>query len=110
MSVTAADNLLTLMQDDPTTGCLTASYATNEDGEYERTAETDETTQWQKIRTIRQNYLDNTDWYLLDENVAKLQDASAFTTWRSAMLDLPQDYATPALALANWPTKPAWVV
>jgi hypothetical protein len=110
MSVAAADNLLTIMQNDPTTGCISASYAPNEDGDYERTEETDEDAQWQKIRTIRQNYLDNTDWYLLDANVAKLQDASAFNTWRSAMLDLPQDYATPELALANWPAKPAWVV
>ena len=98
------------MQADNTAGCLTASYAPNEDGDYERTEETDEISQWNKIRTIRQGYLDATDWYLLDSNAAKLQDESAFLTWRTDMLNLPQDYATPELVFTNWPTKPAWVV
>jgi hypothetical protein len=110
MSVTNADNLLTIMQADNTAGCLTASYVANEDGDYERTEETDEVSQWNKIRTIRQGYLDATDWYLLAANAAKLQDETAFLTWRTDMLNLPQDYATPELVFTNWPTKPAWVV
>jgi hypothetical protein len=110
MSVAAADNLLTIMQADPTAGCLYGSYAPNEDGDYERTEETDEISQWNRIRTIRQSYLDTTDWYLLDANSAKLQDEGAFLAWRTDMLNLPQDYATPELALINWPTKPAWVL
>ena len=110
MSVTSADKLLTTMQADPTAGCMAVAYEPNEDGDYERTEETDVDAQWHKIRTIRQGYLDGTDWYLLDANAAKLQDESAFLAWRTDMLNLPQDYATPELAFINWPTKPAWVV
>jgi len=110
MSITAADNLLTIMQADPTVGCITASYTTNEDGDYERTGGTDVVSQWHRIRAIRQSYLDATDWYLLNANSDKLQDETAFLTWRTDMLNLPQDYATPELAFINWPTKPAWVV
>ena len=110
MSVTAADNLLTIMQADNTIGCESASYLANEDGDIERTSRTDEASQWNRIRTIRQGYLDATDWYLLEVNADKLQDKTAFLTWRTDMLNLPQDYATPELVFTNWPTKPAWVV
>jgi len=110
MSVTAADNLLTIMQADNTIGCEMASYVANEDGDMERTGGTDEASQWNRIRTIRQGYLEATDWYLLEANADKLQDKNAFLAWRTDMLNLPQDYATPELAFTNWPTKPAWVV
>jgi hypothetical protein len=110
MSITSADKLLTIMQANPAAGCLTASYGPNEDGDYERTEATDEDAQWHKIRTIRQGYLEGSDWYLLNANAAKLQDESAFLTWRTDMLNLPQTHATPELALTNWPTKPIWVV
>ena len=105
MSITAADNLLTIMQADPTVGCITATYVADE-----RTGGTDVVSQWNRIRAIRQSYLDATDWYLTEANSDKLQDETAFLTWRTDMLNLPQDYATPELAFINWPTKPAWVV
>ena len=110
MNVASADSLLTKMQTDPTIACISVSYEPDDDGDYERTTETDVDMQWNRIRMIRQGYLDATDWYLLDSNVAKLQDESAFLTWRTDMLNLPQTHATPELALANWPTKPAWVI
>lgn len=105
MSITAADNLLTIMQADPTVGCITATYVADE-----RTGGTDVASQWNRIRAIRQSYLDATDWYLMEANSDKLQDETAFLTWRTDMLNLPQDYATPELAFINWPTKPAWVI
>ena len=116
MSVTSADQLLATMKAEPSSGCQKVEWSSEaedrpDDETFDdRTLSTDENAQWQQIRTIRQGYLDATDWYLLDSNASKLQDESAFTTWRNDMLNLPQDYATPELALANWPTKPAWVV
>lgn len=116
MSVASADQLLATMKADPTVGCQKVEWSSEPEDRADdetfddRTLTTDTDAQWRLIRTIRQGYLNATDWYLLDANASKLQDATAFNTWRTSMLDLPQDHATPALALANWPTKPAWVV
>ena len=112
MSVSANDSVLAAWQANPS--CYGYYYitTTDEDGYHESVlaTEPDEDSQWATIRAIRKGYLKATDWYLLDANASKLQDESAFTTWRNDMLNLPQDYATPELALTNWPTKPAWVV
>jgi hypothetical protein len=68
-------------------------------------------TDWDELRGIRAGLLKRVDIYQLVIPYSKLTDAqkTELEQYRTDLLTLPQDYATPKLAYANIPTKPKWM-
>ena len=59
---------------------------------------------WAAIRLKRDQLLSMSDWTQL-QNGPETLDVSAWATYRKALRDLPQLYATPELVI--WPTPPS---
>ena len=66
---------------------------------------------WDELRGIRQGLLMRMDIYQLAIPYSNLTDTqkTELEQYRTDLLTLPQDYATPQLAYANIPTKPSWM-
>ena len=66
---------------------------------------------WDELRGIRDTKLLNMDKYQLAIPYAALTQTmkNELAAYRIALLDLPQDYDTPAEAYTNLPTKPSWM-
>jgi hypothetical protein len=67
--------------------------------------------EWNELRDIREELLNEMDRYQLSIRYDSLSDTQRgeLQQYRQELLDLPQDNATPELALANIPTKLTWM-
>ena len=66
---------------------------------------------WDELRGLRDTALLNMDKYQLVIPYAALTQTqkNELATYRTALLDLPQDHDTAAEAYAAFPTKPSWM-
>ena len=60
---------------------------------------------WEVIRTERNTRLTACDWTILPDTPLTSEQQTAWQTYRQALRDLPQTYATPAAVV--WPETPA---
>ena len=78
----------------------------NEDGTYEVTPI--EYT-WRELRALRDSELARMDEYL-KEDYPMGDDRQALLDYRQALRDIPQNYEDESEAVANWPTRPEWMM
>jgi len=50
---------------------------------------------WDAIKAMRNQLLSECDWTQLPDAVLTLEEKSAWSDYRQALRDIPQDYATP---------------
>jgi hypothetical protein len=67
--------------------------------------------EWDELRGFRDGLLKEMDYYQLAIRWENLTDSQKtdLRTYRTALLDLPQNYDTPDEAYSNLPTKPLWM-
>jgi|TARA_E500000305_G_scaffold104901_1_gene101848 hypothetical protein len=66
---------------------------------------------WEELRGIRDGKLGMMDKYqgvLLYNSLSSTQQAQ-LAVYRTALLNLPNNYSTPEEAMDNMPTKPDWM-
>lgn len=57
---------------------------------------------WEQIRTLRNQELENSDWRAVKDRTM----SQAWKDFRQALRDLPQDHASANDAADNWPEPP----
>ena len=66
---------------------------------------------WDELRGMRDTALSHMDKYQLAIPYSLLEEEkkTELAVYRNLLLDLPNAYATPQLAMANFPAKPVWM-
>jgi hypothetical protein len=67
---------------------------------------------WAEIKKLRSIYFKKTDlWYLKDrwDNLSTIKKGE-LNSFRQALRDLPQNYATANEAADNFPSVPEWII
>lgn len=61
---------------------------------------------WGSVRVKRNNLLLESDWTRLDDSPITVEKKAEWATYRQALRDLPETYASDINAIV-WPTKPS---